>query len=148
MNEVYTTAEYLATRLATIGVGLEHCHVPGTAAGESHLGPTEIEIGMGIHNEPGARRLSPVPPLNVLIPELIENLTSTADSDRSFVPFKGKGDRVVLLVNNLGGTSELELGAVVAEAKKDLAKRGVTVERAIAGTFMVRLPLVCVPARC
>ena len=65
------------------------------------------EIGMGIHNEPGARRLSPIPPLHELIPQLIENLTSTSDPDRSFVPFKGRGDRVVLLVNNLGGTSEL-----------------------------------------
>ncbi|GJE91162.1 dihydroxyacetone kinase [Phanerochaete sordida] len=139
LNEVYTTAEYLATRLATIGVGLEHCHVPGTAAGESHLGPTEIEIGMGIHNEPGARRLSPVPPLGELVPQLIENLTSTSDADRAFVPFTGRGDRVVLLVNNLGGTSELEMGAVVTEAKKDLAKRGFKVERVIAGTLMTSL---------
>ena len=114
--------------------------MPGTAAGESHLGPTEIEIGMGIHNEPGARRLSPVPPLNDLIPQLVEDLISTTDPDRSFVPFKGKGDKVVLLVNNLGGTSELEMGAVVAEAKKDLVARGVKVERVISGTFMVRVP--------
>lgn len=96
---------------------------------------------MGIHNEPGAKRLSPVPPLHELIPQLIENLTSTSDADRSFVPFTGKGDRVVLLVNNLGGTSELEMGAVVTEAKKDLAARGLTVERVIAGTFMVRAPV-------
>lgn len=94
---------------------------------------------MGIHNEPGAKRLSPVPPLSDLIPQLIDTLTSTTDPDRSFVPFTGSGDRVVLLVNNLGGTSELEMGAVLAEAKKDLAKRGLKVERAIAGTFMVCL---------
>ena len=56
---------------------------------------TTVEIGMGIHNEPGARRLSPIPPLHELIPQLIENLTSTSDPDRSFVPFKGRGDRVV-----------------------------------------------------
>ena len=95
---------------------------------------------MGIHNEPGARRLSPVPPLNDLIPQLVEDLISTTDPDRSFVPFKGKGDKVVLLVNNLGGTSELEMGAVIAEAKKDLVARGVKVERVISGTFMVRVP--------
>lgn len=96
---------------------------------------------MGIHNEPGARRVSPVPPLNELIPQLIENLTSTSDPERSFVPFTGKGDRVVLLVNNLGGTSELEMGAISREAKKDLASRGIKVERVIAGTFMVSSPL-------
>ncbi|KAI0705170.1 Dak1 domain-containing protein [Cytidiella melzeri] len=139
LEEVYGTSEFIATRLATIGVGLEHCHVPGTASSESHLGGTEIEIGMGIHNEPGARRISPVPPLNALIPSLIDNLTSTSDPDRSFVPFKGKGDRVVLLVNNLGGTSELEMGAIAHEAKKVLLSQNITVERIISGTFMTSL---------
>ena len=93
---------------------------------------------MGIHNEPGARRISPVPPLKELVPILVNDLTSTTDPERSFVPFKGKGDSVVLLVNNLGGTSELELGAIAREAKKDLASRGITIERVITGTFMVR----------
>ncbi|KAI0084466.1 Dak1 domain-containing protein [Irpex rosettiformis] len=139
LEEVYTTAEYITTRLATIGVGLDHCHVPGTATAENQLGATEIEIGLGIHNEPGARRISPVPPLCELIPMLVTNLISTTDPDRSFVPFKGKGDRVVLLVNNLGGTSELELGAIVREAEKVLVARDITVERIIAGTFMTSL---------
>ena len=92
---------------------------------------------MGIHNEPGARRISPVPPLSELVPLLVSNLTSTTDPERSFVPFKGKGDRVVLLVNNLGGTSELELAAVAREAKKVLLGQDVTIERVITGTFMV-----------
>ncbi|PSR90564.1 hypothetical protein PHLCEN_2v4857 [Hermanssonia centrifuga] len=139
LEEVYKIAEYVSSRLATIGVGLEHCHVPGTAIGASHLKHDEIEIGMGIHNEPGNRRIHPVPPLEELVPQLVENLTSTDDEDRSFVPFTGKNDRVVLLVNNLGGTSELELGAVVFEAKKDLEKRGIKVERVLSGTFMTSL---------
>ena len=97
---------------------------------------------MGIHNEPGNRRLSPVPPLNELIPQLLEHLLSTTDPERSFLPFKGKNsatpDKVVLLVNNLGGTSELELGAIAKEATKGLESAGVKVERVLAGTFMVR----------
>lgn len=137
LDEVYKTAEYVSSRLATIGVGLEHCHVPGTATSSSHLTHDEIEVGMGIHNEPGNRRIHPVPPLDELVPELIDNLTSTTDPNRSFVPFKGKGDRVILLVNNLGGTSELEVGAIVHEVKKDLDARGLKVERVLAGTFMV-----------
>lgn len=140
LDEVYNTAQWVASRVGTIGVGLEHCHVPGTAAGESHLGPAEIEIGMGIHNEPGHRRLSPVPPLNELLPQLVEFLTVTTDSERSFLPFKNDGsDRVVLLVNNLGGTSELELGSVAGEARRALEKKGVKVERLISGTFMTSL---------
>ncbi|KAF7794311.1 hypothetical protein EIP86_005445 [Pleurotus ostreatoroseus] len=139
LDEVYQTAEYVSSRLATIGVGLEHCHVPGTASTESHLAQDEIEIGMGIHNEPGNRRMRPIPPLNELVPQLVEHLTSTTDPDRSFVPFTGKGDKVILMVNNLGGTSELEMGAIVSEVKKALAGRNIGVERVLAGTFMTSL---------
>ncbi|KAI0788772.1 dihydroxyacetone kinase [Abortiporus biennis] len=145
LEEVHSVAQWVASRVGTIGVGLEHCHVPGTASGDSHLSSSEIEIGMGIHNEPGNRRLSPVPSLKELIPQLLEHLLSTSDPERSFLPFKGKNaseeekDRVVLLVNNLGGTSELELGAIVKEATKGLESEGVIVERVIAGTFMTSL---------
>ncbi|KZT18331.1 dihydroxyacetone kinase [Neolentinus lepideus HHB14362 ss-1] len=140
LDEVYTLAEWVASRLGTIGVGLEHTHVPGTAPSQSHLKADEIEIGMGIHNEPGHRRLSPVPPLSELIPSLLEFITNTSDPDRSFVPFKGDGsDEVVLMVNNLGGVSELELCAVVGEATRALYGRGVKVLRVVSGSFMSSL---------
>ncbi|KIJ20848.1 hypothetical protein PAXINDRAFT_174258 [Paxillus involutus ATCC 200175] len=140
LDEVYAVAEYVSSRLGTIGVGLEHCHVPGTAVPDTHLGANELEIGLGIHNESGHRRLSPVPPLNELIPNLIKMIISTTDPDRSFVPFENNGtDRVVLLVNNLGGLSELELCAIVGETKSALDKQGITVMRVLAGSFMTSL---------
>jgi triose/dihydroxyacetone kinase / FAD-AMP lyase (cyclizing) len=92
---------------------------------------------MGIHNESGHRRLSPVPPLNELIPQLVDLLTSTTDTERSFLPFKGSKDEVVLLVNNLGGISELELGGIVAETRRALGARGIVVHRLLSGSFMV-----------
>lgn len=105
---------------------------------ESHLGANEIEIGMGIHNESGHQRLSPAPPLKELVPKLLELLTSTSDSERSFLPFQGQNDSVVLLINNLGGLSELELGAVVSQVRKDLYAMGINIARVLAGAFMVR----------
>ena len=67
-------------------------------------------------------------------------ITSTTDPEHSFVPFKNDGtDRVVLLVNNLGGLSELELGVIVRETKHALDARGIAVMRVLAGTFMVRV---------
>lgn len=79
-----------------------------------------------------------MPPLNELVPNLIRMITSTADPDRSFVPFKNDGtDRVVLLANNLGGLSELELGAIVGEANSALDKQGIKAMRVLAGSFMV-----------
>ncbi|KAG6330560.1 hypothetical protein ID866_8528 [Astraeus odoratus] len=140
LDEVYHIAQYVSSRLGTIGVGLEHCHVPGTAVQDNHLRVDELEVGLGIHNESGVRRVSPVPPLNELIPSLLEMITSTTDPDRSYLPFEHNGnDRVVVLVNNLGGLSELELGVVVHETKRALDKQGITVQRVLAGTFMTSL---------
>jgi len=65
-------------------------------------------------------------------------MTSTSDPDRSFVPFTGK-DNVVLLVNNLGGLSELELGAIVAESRNALESRGFMTSRVLVGSFMSSL---------
>jgi dihydroxyacetone kinase len=111
--------------------------VPGTAPSGSHLSATEIEIGMGIHNESGHECLPPAPPLKELIPKLLKMLTSTNDPERSFVPFQGTNDRVVLLVNNLGGLSELELGGIVSQVRKDLDAIGIGIYRVLSGSFMV-----------
>jgi triose/dihydroxyacetone kinase / FAD-AMP lyase (cyclizing) len=91
---------------------------------------------MGIHNEPGHQRISPIPSLSALVAQTLDLLTSTTDSERSFLPFKGH-DNVVVLINNLGGLSELELGAVANEVVKDLSARGIVIKRIISGTFMV-----------
>ncbi|KAL0065157.1 hypothetical protein AAF712_007827 [Marasmius tenuissimus] len=140
LDEVYNVAQWASSRLATIGVGLEHCHVPGTASSATHLSSSEIEIGMGIHNEAGNKRLSPVPALSDLIPQLLDLLTSTTDAERSFVPFKGSGkDKVALLVNNLGGVSELEMAAILSETKNQIEARGIAIERVLSGSFMTSL---------
>jgi dihydroxyacetone kinase len=74
---------------------------------------SQVNQGMGIHNEPGHRRLRPFRSLDNVVEEMMELITSTSDTERSFLTFKGEGlDEVVLLVNNLGGTSDLEMGAV------------------------------------
>jgi len=93
---------------------------------------------MGIHNESGVQRVSPVPPLNELIQTLLDLLLSQSDPERGFLPIQGSGNNTVaLLVNNLGGVSELELGGIAREAITALSARGVSVLRVISGTFMV-----------
>lgn len=111
--------------------------VPGTEPTKSHLTSSEVEIGMGIHNETGHTRLSPIPPLHKLVERLLSLIISTSDPERSFLPFKNDGsDEIVLLVNNLGGLSELELGAIAGEAVKQLDGR-MKIHRVLVGTFMV-----------
>ncbi|EKM81723.1 hypothetical protein AGABI1DRAFT_90110 [Agaricus bisporus var. burnettii JB137-S8] len=138
LDEVYKIAEWTSQNIATVGTSLGHVHVPGTAPLETNLGQSEIEIGMGIHNESGHQTVSPIPPLSQLILRLIDMMISTSDPDRSFVPFKGQDD-VVLLVNNLGGLSELELGAIVGQTRDALDVRGLKALRVLAGSFMSSL---------
>jgi dihydroxyacetone kinase len=74
---------------------------------------------MGIHNEPGTSKL-PLPKVSDLVGDLLSRITDTTDKERSFVPFKNDGsDEVVLLVNNLGSISELELGGITNEGGLD-----------------------------
>ncbi|KAH8108337.1 dihydroxyacetone kinase [Phellopilus nigrolimitatus] len=139
LDEVHSVAQWVSTRLGTVGAGLEHCHVPGTEPSNSHLSSSEVEIGMGIHNEPGHARISPVPPLSTLIAQLVDLLSSSSDPERSFLPLVSDGsDEVVLMVNNLGGLSELELGAIAGEAVSVLQKK-VKIHRVLTGSFMTSL---------
>ncbi len=110
--------------------------VPGTERTKSHLSETEIEIGLGIHNESGYKRIA-LPPLSELVAQLLDLITNTSDPERSFVPFKNDGsDEVVLVVNNLGGLSELEMGGIVKSATIHLASR-MKIHRVLVGSFMV-----------
>lgn len=94
---------------------------------------------MGIHNEPGYAQVSPVPKLKELINDLLTLVLSTSDTERSFLPFgSGNGpDEVVLMVNNLGGVSNLELSVITREAVSQLETKGIKIRRVLVGPFMV-----------
>ncbi|KAF2800242.1 dihydroxyacetone kinase-like protein [Melanomma pulvis-pyrius CBS 109.77] len=99
------------SQLVTIGTSLDHCHVPGREAFEQ-VADDSCVLGMGIHNEPGLKTISPMPSAEDIIKEMLKYLLDPSDSDRAFVEFKPE-DEVVMLVNNFGGLSGLELEALV-----------------------------------
>ncbi|RII20036.1 dihydroxyacetone kinase [Alternaria sp. MG1] len=99
------------SQLVTIGTSLDHCHVPGRDAFES-VQDDACVVGMGIHNEPGLRTISPMPSPEDVIKEMLRYLLDPSDSDRAFVTFN-PNDNVVMLVNNFGGLSNLEFDAMV-----------------------------------
>jgi triose/dihydroxyacetone kinase / FAD-AMP lyase (cyclizing) len=124
--------------LVTIGFSLDHCSVPGRTS-EEFLGKNEVEIGMGIHNEPGVNRLSSVPSSSELASKLLKLLLDKNDPDRAYVPFDS-GDDCVLLVNNLGSISNLELSAFVGVVIDKLdSTYGLKPSRVYVGTFMTAL---------
>jgi len=96
-----------------------------------------VEVGMGIHNEAGSERKKT--DLPGLVKTMLEHCLDTADQDRSFSSIK-ETDEVVLLVNNLGGVSALELGGITLEVVKQLeGSFKIEPVRVLAGTFMTSL---------
>lgn len=101
----------------------------------------------GIHNESGIEKRK-LPPARDLISSMLSYITNTSDPDRSYLPFKHDGkDKVVLMVNNLGGLSELEMGLIAQEALGVLDEQGIDVVRINVGSFMVSLYAVSCPRR-
>jgi dihydroxyacetone kinase len=108
------------SQLATIGSTLDHCHVPGRQNHES-ISDDVCVVGAGIHNEPGAQRVSPFPSVEDLIDQLLKFVCDSNDPERGYVKF-GQNDDVVVLINNYGGLSNLELGALTHEVLDQLGK--------------------------
>ena len=141
LSEVYNLAKQASSSIVSVGASLEHVHVPGRAipdaGSDEHIPQEEIEVGMGIHNEPGSHRVS------ALLPELIQIILSQMldpdDKDRAFVPISSL-DRVVLFINNLGGVSMLELAGITAEVTLQLKEDyNLSPLRTISGTFLTSL---------
>jgi dihydroxyacetone kinase len=119
-------------KVGTFGVALTPCTVPAVGRPGFELGADEIELGLGIHGEAGVRRAR-LPRADDLVDEM---LRAIIDDLRLRA-----GDRVALLVNNLGGTPSLELSIVTGAALGQLAASGLIVERAWAGSFLTSLEM-------
>ena len=120
-----------------MGLALSSCTVPAAGSPGFTLAETEIELGLGIHGEPGVRR-GPLEPADVLVDRQLD-APVLADSG-GLAP---GGQRVVLLINNSvrGSTPTMELAVVARRAVAVLESRGVVVERAYLGTFLSALDM-------
>lgn len=138
LDEVTDLAQLVADNIVSIGASLSHVHVPGRReTEEDELKEGEVEIGMGIHNEAGSERRST--DLPGLVKTMLSHCLDVTDKDRSFVEIT-ENDEVVLLVNNLGGVSPLELGAITNEVVEQLEGTfRIKPVRILAGTFMTSL---------
>jgi len=140
LEDVYKVAKLTAGNLVSVGASLDHVHVPGRAPpdpkSDEILSTEEVEIGMGIHNEPGSGRA--VVDLPELVSRMLAQLLDWKDEDRAFL--KVNSNEVVLLINNLGGVSVLEMGGITAEIVGQLEKvYNIKPVRILAGTYMTSL---------
>lgn len=105
--------------LVTLAASLDRTSVPGKAEQDIEFNANdEVELGLGIHNEPGTK-LKPIPTLDNLIKDMLHKLLSPEDKDRHYVDFEAE-DEYVLLVNNIGGTSSFELYAITEHVLENL----------------------------
>lgn len=147
LAEVKAEAAAAAGAMGTLGVALTTCTVPGSAP-SSRLDGDVLELGMGIHGEPGIA-VMPMEPADSLVDRMIERIVGSSgsaaaaeDDDQVHLPLAPNED-VVLLVNNLGGTPPLELSILVrrAVAVLETAPVSARVHRVFAGPLMTSLEM-------
>jgi dihydroxyacetone kinase len=141
-DEIRRVGILVSRSIVSVGVSLNRVHVPGQPIGDASdrtLGADEVELGMGIHNEPGSgRRSGQAAELPALVEEMLHQMLNVDDEERGFL--EARADKMVLLVNNLGALSALELGAIVTEVVDQLQKTySVALARVYAGTYMTSL---------
>lgn len=139
LEECIRVGDLVKDNVVSLGASLSRVHLPGRPYAEAYdeekrLGPGLVEIGMGIHNEPGCEKVNEDLPKVVEI--MLAQLLDPGDKDRAYVPF-GPSDKMVLLVNNFGGVSNLELGAIVTEVTVQLKRKySLHPSRIYAGTIV------------
>ena len=116
----------------SMGMALTSCIVPAAGKPTFELGEMEMEIGIGIHGEPGRERKVVAP-----VHEVVEMLATPIVDD---LPFTA-GDRVLAFVNSMGGTPLIELYIVYNELHKFLSGRGIQISRNLIGPYITSLEM-------
>ncbi|OSQ40885.1 dihydroxyacetone kinase family protein [Thalassospira mesophila] len=132
LAEIADIARKAAGDLGSMGVALGACTLPGADKPGFTLADDEIELGLGIHGEKGVERRK-IGTAN----ELAETILKTIIKDRKI----GKGDKVALLVNGLGGTSSMELAIMTRHAIACLREQKMDVQRVWTGTLLSALDM-------
>ena len=116
----------------SMGMALTSCTVPTAGKPTFELGEDEMEIGIGIHGEPGRHRMKLSPAAEIaelLVNPIVEDL-----------PFKS-GDRVLAFINGMGGTPQIELYVMFNEVAKILKGKGITIVRSLVGSYITSLEM-------
>ena len=132
LTDLASLGNAVVRSLATMGVSFSAGISPAVGKPSFELDEDEMELGLGIHGEPGVIRTKLQP-----ADQLTETLLTRILKDRNF----GAQKRIAVLINNLGATTEMELAIVARHATLFLDSSGFTVERLYAGTFLSSLDM-------
>jgi dihydroxyacetone kinase-like protein len=119
-------------RTRSMGVALLPCTVPAAGRPNFTLADDEMEMGVGIHGEPGRRRV-PLASADAIAAEVLDAIL------KDLAP--SKGSEVLLLINGFGATPLIELYLMVNAAKRTLDRAGITVTRFLTGSYVTSLDM-------
>jgi dihydroxyacetone kinase-like protein len=132
LQEVADVAKRVNERARSFGVALTSCATPAKGTPIFDLGADEIEVGVGIHGEPGRRREKHTTAHEIagmMLAPILDDLQPAS------------GSSVLAFVNGLGGTPLLELYILFNEVSTALAERGVTIARSLVGSYITSLEM-------
>ena len=132
LAKVKSLVERVNANGRSMGMALTSCTVPAAGKPTFELGDDEIEIGIGIHGEPGRERAA-----HKSSKELVEIMAGAIVED---LPFRS-GDNAFVMVNGMGGTPLMELYLIYNDVVKFLAGKGVTIARNLVGNYITSLEM-------
>ena len=132
LDDLVKLGERVNSVTRTMGMALTSCTPPAKGSPLFELGDDEMEMGVGIHGEPGRRR-EKLAAANAIIDELLDAVASD-------LPYKS-GDDVALMINGLGGTPISELYLLYGYAHEQLARRGMNIRRNYVGEYCTSLDM-------
>lgn len=132
LDECVRAAEKANARTYTMGVALSPCSMPHTLRHNFEIGPEDMEVGMGIHGEPGISR-EKLKTADAVTDEMMERIFEEMGA--------AEGARVAVLVNSLGSTPPMELYVVNRRVHERLAKKGISVHVTFVGPYCTSMEM-------
>ncbi|MFP4330431.1 MAG: dihydroxyacetone kinase subunit DhaK [Spirochaetaceae bacterium] len=132
LKEVTDVANWVKENGRSMGMALTSCTVPSAGKPTFDLGADEIEVGIGIHGEPGRERMK-----LKSAKQIVEMMAEAVVSD---IPFKS-GDEVIVMVNGMGGTPLIELYLLYNELAQFAKGKGLKLSRNLVGNYITSLEM-------
>ena len=132
LEEIKAYADKLIPQIKSMGMAIKACTVPSSGEESFHLEDDEMEIGIGIHGEPGIRKEA-LKPVKGIVEELMDKILAELDlSD---------GSEIALMVNGMGGTPLQELYVIAHDAHVYLKDKGIATHKTFVGDYMTSIDM-------
>ena len=132
LAEVKRVAEKVIENVRSMGMAVHACTVPATGRPNFDLAEDEVEIGTGIHGEPGVNR-ERITPVDAIVDKLLSKILAEG--------IYGSGDEVAVIVNGMGATPLMELYIANRHLSQALREKGIGIYRTMVGNYMTSLDM-------